>query len=436
MSELSSRAGSPHSSTSAASEAPARAAARIRLMQCVTLFGCGGTARHFANLGLALDDQRFAVEYACLRQGSHDLSELDARGVPLSDFPILSLLGPGALRQQVRLARHIASRRIQIVHSSNYYSNVFAIPAAWAAGAPVIIASIGDHDSSLTPLQRRVQRMVCRLSDCVVVKAESVKEWLVADGYDRSSIGIIRNGVDLPTCTDRWRGDVRRELGIPEDLPVVTMVTRFSVKQGIEDFIDAAAIVSWNCPQGRFLIAGEGHRASRGTVTEDLAYRQMIVSRIRRLGLQDRVFLTGCRADVGSLLSNAAISVLPSPGAGLSQLLLESMAAGVPVVATRVGGTSEAVVHGETGLLVPPGDPQELAEAIGSLLRESDLADRLGAAGRQVMRERFGMDRMAHATEQLYLDLLVRKAAQPGWRGRVGLCRPAFEPLPGQPREH
>jgi glycosyltransferase involved in cell wall biosynthesis len=123
------------------------------------------------------------------------------------------------------------------------------------------------------------------------------------------------------------------------------------------------------------------------------------------------------------------ISVLPSLSEGLSNVLLESMAAGVPVVATRVGGTPEAVEHGETGLLVAPADPQGLAEAIAGLLRNPELAARLAAAGRRSVRERFGMDRMVHATVQLYLNLLARKAAQPGWRGRIGLSRPAFETL-------
>jgi glycosyltransferase involved in cell wall biosynthesis len=135
---------------------------------------------------------------------------------------------------------------------------------------------------------------------------------------------------------------------------------------------------------------------------------------------------------VAGLLTEMNVSVLPSLSEGLSNVLLESMAAGVPVVATRVGGTPEAVEHGETGLLVPPSDPQGLAEAIARLLQEPELAARIGAAGRQSVRDRFSMDKMVHATEQLYLDLLVQKAAQPGWRGRIGLARPAFETLAGK----
>lgn len=396
-------------------------------MKFVTLFGFGGTERQFVELGLALDSKRFALEYACMRRWGHFLEELSQRSIPLSEYPIRCLFGGGALCQQLRLARHIGRHRIQIVHSCNFYSNAFAVPAAWLAGAPVIIASIRDRGVHLTAMQRHVQRLVCRLADRVLVSAESIKEWLIGDGYDPSTIVVIRNGVDLPKVAGPRRPDVRGELGIAEGVPIVAMRGRFNAKKGIEDFIDAAAILSWSRPDACFLIVGEGHEAAPGTCLEDTVSRQRILDRIRRLRLEGKVRLTGYHADAAALLSEMSISVLPSLSEGLSNELLEAMAAGVPVVATRVGGTPEAVEHGETGLLVPPSDPQGLAAAIARLLEDPELAAHLGAAGRQLVRGRFSMDRMVHATEQLYLDLLVQKAARPGWRGRIGLARPAFE---------
>ena len=405
---------------------------RIRLMEFVTCCGGGGTDRQFANPGLALDAQRFVLEYGCLRGPGHSSAATAARHIPLSEYPLGRRFGPGALRQQLRLARHVGRRRIQIVHADSFDNNLFAVPAAWLAGAPVIIASIRDRGVSLTPMQRRVQRIVCRLADCVLVNAQSIKEWLAGDGYDPSTIVVIRDGIDLSKFSGPRRPEIRVELDIPPNVPVVVVLARFDATKGIEDFVDAAAIVSWNVPYARFLIVGEGQEASRSGLTEDMAYRQTIFDRIRRLGLQRRVTLTGYRADVSALLTEASVSVVPSLSEGLSNVLLESMAAGVPVVATRVGGTPEAVEHGQTGLLVPPRDPQGLATAIVRILQEPALAARLGAAGRQVVRERFGIDRLMHETEQLYLDLLVRKAAQPGWRRRIGLARPAFEPLAGK----
>ncbi len=391
-----------------------RAGECIRLLKFVTRFGVDGNERELVNLGLALDSRRFALEYACLRRCDHVLDELARRAVPLSEYPIRRLFGGAAVRQQLRLARHIRRRRIQILHSYDFYSNVFAVPAAWIAGAPVIIASIRDRGLYLTPMQRHVERIVCKLADCVLVNTESIREWLIGDGYDPASIVVIRNGIDPEKFSRPARPELRDELGIARDAPVVAMVARFNAKSGIEDFIDAAAIVSWNNPDARFLIVGEAHTAGLNGLTEDPVYRQRLLDRIRRLGLEGAVRLTGWRADVPALLREVDISVLPSLCEGLSNVLLESMAAGVPVVATRVGGTPETVEHGETGLLVPPGDPQGLATAIARLIEDSALASRLGAAGRQVAHERFGMDRMVHATEQLYLDLLAQKAAEPG----------------------
>jgi glycosyltransferase involved in cell wall biosynthesis/pimeloyl-ACP methyl ester carboxylesterase len=406
---------------------------RIRLLTFVTDFGCGGTERQVVNLGLALDTKRFAVEFGCLRQWGTLLPEITNAGFPLRDYPIRRLYGARAMRQQVRLARHLRRHRTQVLHSYNLYSNVFAIPAAWLAGVPVIIASIRDRGVYLTRAQRHVQRYVCRLADCILVNAESIKEWLIGDGYDPSKILVIRNGIDLTRLDAVGPAKVRGDLQIPADAPIVTMIARLNAKKGVEDFIDAADIVSRRFSNARFLIVGQAHVAAEGAPAEDLGYHATLQQRAARRGLTGKVILTGYRADVPALLAETTVSVLPSHSEGLSNTLLESMAAGVPVVATHVGGTPEIVEDGVTGLLVPPQQPELLADAIARVLADPELAMRLGAAGRQSTRDRFSLDRMVHATEQLYLDLLVRRAAEPGWRGRLGLARPAFDAVGKRP---
>jgi glycosyltransferase involved in cell wall biosynthesis len=125
--------------------------------------------------------------------------------------------------------------------------------------------------------------------------------------------------------------------------------------------------------------------------------------------VSDRVVFAGLRSDVPALLAEVTVSVMPSLNEALSNVLLESMAAGVPVVATRVGGTPEAVEDGVNGLLVSPGDPAALARAICDVLANAELAQRLGRAARQTIHDRFSIDRMVSATEQLYLSLLDRR---------------------------
>ena len=135
-----------------------------------------------------------------------------------------------------------------------------------------------------------------------------------------------------------------------------------------------------------------------------------------RLGIGGRVVFTGFRLDVPELLSEVAISVLPSLSEALPNVVLESMAAGVPVVATRVGGNPEVVEEGVTGLLVPPQDPAALAKAICRLLENPELASRYGRAGKQRIAEQFSLERMVRQTETLYLDL-IRKARSDQRRG-------------------
>jgi glycosyltransferase involved in cell wall biosynthesis len=375
----------------------------IRLMNVVPTFMCGGTENQFMTLGRSLDADRFELEFACLRKWGSLADELDARRIPLLECDISTFRSVHAVRQQIRLARHIAARSIDVVHAYSFYGNVFAIPPALLGGAPVVIASIRDRAPYLTPTQKRVQRLMCRFADCVLVNAVAVKDWLIAHGYESSKIVVIPNGVDL----DRFAGavDSQRllaELGVPAGAPVVGVVSRLIRMKGLEQFLEAAVVVGARFPDTRFVIVGDTnpHERPYFTVLTDLA---------RSLGLADRVVFAGLRTDVPALLASFTVAVMPSLNEALSNVLLESMAAGAPVVATRVGGTPEAVQDGVNGLLVPPGQPLALANAIGELLGNPPLAARLGEAARQSINERFSTTRMVAATEELYRSLLERR---------------------------
>jgi glycosyltransferase involved in cell wall biosynthesis len=151
-----------------------------------------------------------------------------------------------------------------------------------------------------------------------------------------------------------------------------------------------------------FLVVGE-------TAPMETAYLTALEAQAARLGIARRVIFTGIRSDVPELLSSVDVAVMPSLNEALSNVLLESMAAGAPLVATRVGGTPEALSDGECGLVVPPGDAAALATGVARLLNDPALAARLGHAARQRIANEFSVDRMVRATEQLYVDLLIRK---------------------------
>jgi glycosyltransferase involved in cell wall biosynthesis len=373
-----------------------------RILNVVPTLMCGGTENQFMTLARQLDPSRFDIEFACLRKWGPFVQELTDRQMPLVEYPVRTFRSLQAVRQQARLARHIARNGIHIVHAYNFYGNVFAVPPARAV-APVVIASIRDRAPYLTSMQKRVQRWACQFADCILVNADAVRDWLISEGYDESKIAVIRNGVDLTRFNDPADpARIRREFALPEDAPLVIVVSRLTRLKGLEQLIEAAALIRERHPDARVLIVGE-------TAPSETAYLGELKRRAEEHRVSDRIVFTGLRSDIPALLAAANVSVMPSLNEALSNVLLESMAAGAPTVATRVGGTPEALIDGVTGLLVPPGDARAIADAVSRLLSDRALAERLGHGARQFIREHFSVERMVSATETLYLELLARK---------------------------
>lgn len=368
---------------------------RIKLLKMLTSFHIGGTERQVVNLALGIDPSRFDLHLACLRCSGTLLGELKTLQVPRPEFRIGRFYNPRTFWQGIRLAQYIRKNRIQIVHSYGFYSNVFAVPTAWLAGKSFVVASIRDTGDVLTSAQRRVQRMVCRLADCVLVNAQAIRDTLVEQGYAPGKIIVIRNGITLAKFGKRHRNSVlREELALPLSAPLVVVFSRLNQMKGIQYFLDAAVVLAGRFPDVRFLVVGDGE--SRKELEEYAC----------RLGLGQRTVFTGFRSDVPELLSEAAVSVLPSLSEGLSNSLLESMASGVPVVATRVGGNPEVIEDEVTGLLVPLRDSAALAAAVGRVLEDKALAASFAQAGIRRVAELFSMERSVRETEHLYQRLV------------------------------
>jgi len=383
----------------------------VKVLQFLAVFAMGGTERQAVNLARGLDRSRFGSQFACFRLVGEFVADIEATRSPWTRYGIECLYGGKTLYQQLRFVRDLRRSGVDVVHSYGFYANVFAIPAARLAGVRAIVASIRDTGDHLTRNQRRVQRLACRLADAILVNAEAIKERLVGEGYDGDRITIIGNGVTLSRFGPRsGNGRRRRELGFPPDAPLVAVFCRLNRLKGIEDFLEAAASVAARFPQARFAVVGEGRVIENGLMVEG-PYKRELESHAARLGLGDRVVFTGLRGDVPELLDEVTVSVLPSLSEGLSNAILESMAAGVPVVATAVGGNPEAVKHGVTGLLVPPRNSAALGAAICALLEDPGRASRLGRAGRERVQERFSEERMVRDTQEFYLSLLARKGA-------------------------
>lgn len=378
---------------------------KIRLLKFVTCFNIGGTERQVTYLARSLDPERFELHLACLRRTGELLPEIESCCNPV-EFGTNRLTSWRTLRQQLRLARYLRKHRIQIVHPYGFYANVFAIPPARLAGCKTI-ASIRDTGDHLTRPQKIALRAVCRLADCVLANSEAIRQQLLSEQYRAARLAVIPNGIDLSRFWNPRRSPgLRASLGIPSESPLVMVLSRLTPLKGIEYFLKAAVAVGRHLECARFLIAGDG------------PCRAELEAFAKKQGLNGRVIFTGFRVDVPEILAETDVSVLPSLSEGLSNTLLESMAAGAAVIATSVGGNVEVVEHGVTGLLVPPKDPEALAEAIVRLLENPELARGMAEAGRQRVFERFSAERMVTQTERLYASLL----ASAGEDGETPLC--------------
>lgn len=406
---------SPSLSADVAS-APAGRREAVRILKFVTGFFTGGTELQVLKLAQGLDRREFDLGIACFEKEGNHLGAYEALGTPISEFRIGRLYHPVTFLQQRRFAALLRAQKTQILHSYNFYANVFAVPAGRLAGVPVVLASVRDRGVYLTPAQKRLQRWVLNLADQVLVNADSIRDWLMELGLEEDRVSVIRNGIDLTRYPEAPAPTgLRRELEIPDSAPVVIMISRLVPQKGFEEYIRAAAMVRQRHPEARFLVVGSAFRSRDGVICESSEYRDELTRLADNLGVADRVIFTGHRTDTPDLFAEADISVLPSHSEGLSNVLLESMAAGVPAIATDVGGNPELVREGVNGRLVPVKSPEHLARAMDELLANREEREKLGYQARLMAGNEFSLTGMVARTEQLYRRQLKRAKRSLAW---------------------
>jgi glycosyltransferase involved in cell wall biosynthesis len=369
----------------------------------LTMFAIGGTERQFVYLAKGLDKSRFDIRVGCLSKRGEFLKDIEAMNLPVAEYPIKSLYSPRMLRGQWLFARDLRRQKIRLVHAYGFYPNVFSVPAARFAGC-ITIASVRDTGAftSQIKLKSLSQRTACCLADRVVANSSAVRNWLVSLGVDHNHIDVIPNGIAVNERLTRSRDfGIRHELGIHPKAPVVAVISRLNPGKGIEYLLKAVVAVREQFPEARFLIVGGSYF--------DPAYKPSLELLARELNVADRVVFTGERNDIQQLLQEVNISVLPSLGEGLSNSLLESMAAGLPVIATNVGGNPEIVQDGKTGFLVPARDENALSDAILRVLKAPELGERFGQAGYERVRTHFSLAATVRKTEELYAMLLEER---------------------------
>ncbi|MBD3347815.1 MAG: glycosyltransferase [Candidatus Eisenbacteria bacterium] len=310
-----------------------------------------------------------------------------------------------------KLAAHVLRRGVDVVHAHRAHAHSLGILTAMATGCPLVVSrrvSFRPKDNLGSRLKYRT-RFVTR----IVAVSGAVRDVMIDYGVPAERVAVIYSGSDPTVYRDDLDGaSVRRELGIPEGAPLVGKVANYYHGwKGHDTFLAAASAVAKKEPETRFLLVGH--------LTDGDRMRSMV----REAGLSSFVTLAGYRDDVPRVLAALDVSVnCPRAGEGLSGAVRESLAAGVPVIATDVGGNRELVRDGQTGLLVEADDPDALSRAMLRLLREPALAGELARRGAEFVRENLSVERMVRETESLYREILEERgrAARPAGRGYSG----------------
>jgi glycosyltransferase involved in cell wall biosynthesis len=340
--------------------------------------------------------ERLLVEFA--RHANRDryrlrffsLTDMGRPGEDIAScgWPVQCLGKPSRFRlgTVLQIAGLLRSQKIRVVHTHNSGAMIYGALAARIARAGAVIHTRHGQRFGASRGQTLRFAWTARLVDRVVGVSEDTARQCLSDGIAAKRVRMIRNGIDLTRFTPTEH---------PADGPAV-LVARLAPEKDLPNLMQAAAILTGQDPSFRLLIAGSGP-----------CFEETRQS-IGQLGLTRHVELLGERSDIPAILARSSLFVLSSKTEGISLTLLEAMACGLPVVATRAGGNGEVVQDGQTGWIVPVGDPGQLAIAIQRLRRDPIEAKRFGAAGRSRVESEFNVLRMVLEYERLYEEVLGR----------------------------
>ena len=349
----------------------------MRVYQFITPSQIGGAEVHVLTLCRKLAQRGHHVTVVCPR-GRALTRELEDRGFDVWAPRTTGKVDPLTL---VRLAARLRRDRADILHAHLSTASLIGSLAARLAGVPSIATVHG--------LNRRITFMGAQR---IIAVSHAVRRHLVAQGMPESRITVIHNGIEL----ERYRqppdaGPVRIRLALAPGESLIGAVGRLGPEKGHSYLIEAVALlIRRDRLPVRLVIVGEGRS------------RPALEATTLRCGVSDRVTLVGFQRDVMPYEAALDLFCLPSLKEGLSLSALEAMALAKPVVASRVGGTPEVVVDGETGLLVEPANPEALAQALAGMLRDRERARRMGEAGRARVEALFDLGRSVDRIEALY----------------------------------
>src|SRR6266853_3104251 len=348
----------------------------------------GGTERQMIELLRRLNPERWQVHVACLRARGAWFRRMSEAASSVTEFPLKSFRRPDAMRQAWAFMRWCREHGIVVVHTTDLYANIFALPAAAFANVPVRIANRREINPDKSIGQIVMQRAAYECAHRIVANSRAAAERLRREGVPSRKIATVSNGVDRKLFAPH--------AALPK-LRRVAVVANLRAEKRHDVLIDAAPEVLRHFPDARFAIVGSGPEL------------RALQSRTVDQGVAHAFTFAGHEEDVAARLQASDIFVLPSQSEAFPNAVLEAMAAGLPIVASGVGGILELIDDHRTGLLVPPCDPHALARGICRLMADQPLGARLGAAASQEVRGRYSYERMTAAFEAVYLSELTRR---------------------------
>ncbi|ODT03130.1 MAG: hypothetical protein ABS52_11025 [Gemmatimonadetes bacterium SCN 70-22] len=354
----------------------------------------GGTELNAIRTAERLDRARFAVEFTCLAARGPLLPRVRDGGFRVTEFAIGSLVGGAALREGIRLRRWLRREGVDVFHAHDIYTNIWGVPFARAAGVPLVIASRRWWLETNRPAHAWLNRWAYRMAHRVLANSPSVGRLLIQEGAPAERVLVVPNFIEDQAFVppdDTFLVPQRRELGLRAGDEVVGVIANFHAIKDLGTMVRALARLAASRPHLKLVLVGDG------------AEREHLARLADSLGVSARLIFAGRRPAQPSMHWLFGVSVLCSRGEGFPNSIVEAMAAGRPVVATAVGGVPDAVVHGETGFLVPPGDDEALARQLAVLLDDPSRARAMGEAGARRAHAMFGEREVLHILEAAYL---------------------------------
>jgi glycosyltransferase involved in cell wall biosynthesis len=371
-------------------------AAPVRVLYLTHTLGVGGAEELILNMVARLPRDRYEPMVCCFENPPGPIGpEIAALGVPVVPLGV----APGWRHPLAwwTILRRLRQLRPQIVHTFMLPASLYGRSAAVAAGVPIIIGTEVNIYDRKQGHHILIERLLSARSACVVASAESVKAAYVRQlGISADTVRVVYNAVNWDRLNaTQTPDDVRQSLGIPRDRLVVGVVATLQDKKGHRVLIDAVAETP-GLERVWLMLVGDGPE------------RRPLEAYVAARGIADRVTFCGTRRDLGNVLPAMDVFALPSLWEGLPLALILAMGAERPVVATRLAGIPEVVTNGDTGLLVEPGNVQQLGAALARVCTDAALRARLGARARAAVRDRFGADAYSESVMRIYEEFLGR----------------------------